>query len=272
MVIGISIYHSIDVAKRSGLIQELLEGFSAITGGMPFTVAGGVEAASGRAVRERRFGRAAVARLAEEVAGGARERVNFHSQPRSAREANAPDVSLALGLRPHPDGGRFPYEAVALVPRDRIASLETLCEGVCSLASLLDGPYALIHAGTGFTDVFMEVTATPVFPWDHVLTPDEERQRARLLAHQWARAEIGSRLRGAYWGNVLPPAVVERLGGLDAVRRDAPVARVERCGAGVYLQTTADPQDGLGPSYNARRSALEAYLRPVMLEEPESTR
>jgi hypothetical protein len=74
-----------------------------------------------------------------------------------------------------------------------------------------------------------------------------------------------TKLRGAFWGNLLSPAHVAALGGFDAVERDAPCALVRPLafpsgGEGAYLQLTERPEDAA----EAPVSELARYLVPLL--------
>ena len=76
-----------------------------------------------------------------------------------------------------------------------------------------------------------------------------------------------TKLRGYFWGNVLSEKHVERLGGIDRIKEEAPCYLVEEIQSGdrqlVYLQAT----ERLGEFTEEKRMELKKYLEPLLYRE-----
>jgi hypothetical protein len=83
------------------------------------------------------------------------------------------------------------------------------------------------------------------------------------------RSRVGPRVRGTYWGTLLGPALVEELGGLAGLIRDAPVVVAEPLGnGGAYLQLTPTPEPITTETMQRGLLALERFLQPVLVPTP----
>jgi hypothetical protein len=210
-MLGIAIYHDLELRRNPAVLASLLSGLSEATGGQLLAYFGGMLAASGRFSRELQMTAKNLAQLGRELEAGAFETLEFHEQKVSVREQNVEGVSLHVNLAPDPYGGGdsvFPYVVTVLLPDAAPRGTGALVFAVEGMAQVLGSPYSFIYAGADFNDVFMELTATPIFPWNHVFTPEEKRKKERLTRVQLHRERIGERVRGAYWGNFLGPQLV----------------------------------------------------------------
>ena len=76
-----------------------------------------------------------------------------------------------------------------------------------------------------------------------------------------------TKLRGYFWGNVLSEKHVERLGGIDRIKEEAPCYLVEEIQSGdrqlVYLQTTERLED----LPEVKRFKIKQYLMPLLYRE-----
>ena len=92
-----------------------------------------------------------------------------------------------------------------------------------------------------------------------------ELQRKR--ANYW-RAELGDKyIRHPRWGTYLRRAHLDRVGGLERIRGEVPLAKIlELGGAGdlVYLQCTEHPAGALTPEGEQIRQKLEEVLEPIV--------
>lgn len=57
---------------------------------------------------------------------------------------------------------------------------------------------------------------------------------------------------------------IDAVGGLDRIRREVELARVDRLGELVYFQLTESIDDALGPECNAKRRAFDGVLAPIL--------
>jgi len=263
-MLGIAIYHGLDLREHPGLVPLLIAGVREIAGEERLAYAGGTLSESGRSSRELRISARNLQTLEEELGEGRYESLEFNQYKRADRERNVTGVTLDLRISADPQASEealCPYVVYVLIPEDAVLDTPALVAGAHSLARILESPYAFVYVGTSFNDVFMELTATPVFPWDHLFTLEEERRRDRLIQNQVERTRVGVQARGAYWGNFLGPRIVASLGGLERVVAEASVATVQPYGAaGVYLQVTDDPEQWHHPEYAERRSAFAKFL------------
>ena len=101
--------------------------------------------------------------------------------------------------------------------------------------------------------------------------PDE--QDARLREENEAMGmHFGSRLGKEYvraprWGTYLSKAWLDRIGGVDAIRRAVEPAAIRELGGEeslVFVQLTASPADALGPAADAKRIALRRLMKPIL--------
>jgi len=267
-MIGIALYHATDISRHPELLSGLMAASAEMAGKQPFAYWEAVLGETGRASREAKLSNSSRTAIQDSIAEGRFESVQLHELKRKDREANADGAALDLRLQPDGQLGAnaaAPYTVYLYLPRCEIVSEDHLARGVAEMSALLDARYGIVYPGTGFTDVLMETTATPVFPWNHDLTVEEEHRKARLIRDQLHRNEWGHRVRTAYWGNVLGRSLVRQLGGLEQVLATAPVERVDSAGEhGLYLQVTKSlPRDNAELSNSL--AAFAAYLQPVTL-------
>jgi hypothetical protein len=112
----------------------------------------------------------------------------------------------------------------------------------------------------------MELSAIPSRILGETLPAREELRLQWLGFWQQYREEIGTLVRGAYWGNFLGAELVRRLGGLEAVLGAAPGAVVTPIeGGGVYVQVSKEPSPDLPPRDQERLRALAGFLEPVSI-------
>jgi hypothetical protein len=270
-MVGVAIYHCLDLREHADRVPLLIKGVEEITGCPCLVFMSGTLSESGRTSREVRLSPKSLDDLVRDLRDGRYESVEFNQAKRSDRERNVEGASLDLRISADPqagDGAPCPHVVYVLIPNDASRDANTLALGADTLARALDSPYAFIYGGASFSDVYMELTATPIFPWDHVFTPEEKRRRDRLLQHQLERVHIGVKARGAYWGNFLGPHMVAELGGLERLLGEAPVASVRAYGAGgAYLQMSDHPLDWHRPEHARSRSELTRFLAKISIAD-----
>lgn len=268
-MIGIAVYHGRDLKEHPALIEPLLSGMAVITGGQRLAYVSGILSESGLPGREAKLSKQNLTRIISELASGSYEGLELNEHKRSDRERGTEGAMLDLRISRDPQAGPSavaPYAVYILTADAAVQTPGELASGAVSIIEILQSSYALVYTGPSFNDVFVELTATPIFAWDHEFTPDEALRRARLLGHQLARVHVGARVRGAYWGNYLGPDLVDALGGMARVREEAPVAAILPSSAGgVFLQLTSDPGDFSNPDFPARLALLERYLEPIRI-------
>ncbi|MGC9025825.1 MAG: hypothetical protein ACP5NB_13525 [Chloroflexia bacterium] len=112
--------------------------------------------------------------------------------------------------------------------------------------------FVRFHGATGFIIVDASSWREPSSPYEG---------EARVIGAEY---HFRSKVRGYYWGNFLSREHIERLGGLEAVLREAPCYLVRDLSDGedwrAYLQLTAKMEDV--PEEALR--ALRDYLRPLL--------
>ena len=168
-----------------------------------------------------------------------------------------------------------------------VAETDGLLRGLQELFSLLDAQSGYIHLSSdrvlalGEADfqtmiaLRPEETLGPTGTFDpgggrnslHWKHPEDTNDRIRQLGQ--VRSLVGPRLRGTYWGTFVGREMVEELGGMQRVMREAPVHRVEAVGhSGLYLQLTRSPEPITAPAMKKGLLDLEHYLQPVLVPLP----
>jgi hypothetical protein len=126
----------------------------------------------------------------------------------------------------------------------------------------LSPSYGISVFGDDWKDVNAELTTIPYTMWG--VTTDRVNEE-RLLRLQRLRPRLGEYARDAGWGNFLGGRLVERLGGLNHLRTDAPAYVVkELLGDGAYLRLTRDVAVLHTEGYLALTARLSAFMAPVL--------
>jgi hypothetical protein len=270
-MVGIGIYHDADVAESPELIDALLGITARMVGGTPFHYMHRMLLNSDRSTRQQKMDMRNLEQLKTDLRGRVLRAVQFDELRRSEQESSTGYASLHLDLKParSPKAGsdevaRYPYRVYLLVPRPMVADAGVLRDGILQLAATLRSPYAFAYPGASFRDVLMELTCTPMFTWGQPLTPREAEREARLTRCQRQRVQLGTRVCGAYWGNLLGAELVAALGGSGSVKANAPAAQVEDAPRdGLFLQLTAALPEIDSPEYLTAVARMEEYLRPI---------
>ncbi len=136
------------------------------------------------------------------------------------------------------------------------AALRTLLE-------LVQTDYACIYAGSDYERALSEHTFIVTRRWPFTEpTPAWIGEMSRIGS---SRHEFGTRVRGAYWGNVFPAAIVAQIGGLDALRSTGAEIVEEWSNGRVYVQLTTTVGEAVTPAGEARLARLDHVLRPVAI-------
>lgn len=124
------------------------------------------------------------------------------------------------------------------------------------------GKFGVIHEATSHTYMMIEVGIARINPMTEVNIEHTARRSERV---GWSRREhIGDEASGAYWGMMLGRSMVERLGGLERIEREAPVASTQRLEHGaIMLRATEKPVPLTDPDLQSRLPALEQYIEPI---------
>jgi hypothetical protein len=159
---------------------------------------------------------------------------------------------LALQL----DGGGFELEAAPVghpgAARRLTFRVPHGADAQKRVAELAKELAVAVEAATGY--VTLDRPAGLASPFERAISADplEARLHAREL------------VLGYFWGTFLSGGHVERLGGANSVREEAPVLRVEELGPITFLQLTErvddTPEDAL--------RALRSYLAPLLPTGP----
>jgi hypothetical protein len=84
------------------------------------------------------------------------------------------------------------------------------------------------------------------------------------IGRNWSKglANAAAELRGVFWGNLLSPTHIERLGGLERVLRDAPgiATAIQNDPALVYCQLTED----LAAQSDEHARAFHDFVKPIL--------
>jgi hypothetical protein len=92
---------------------------------------------------------------------------------------------------------------------------------------------------------------------DHSTATEHEHGAERTVLLEWE--DLRRFARGAFWGTGLGPDLCARLGGRERVLSEAPAARKEPLGEGVWLQLSAAP-----PTDQSSLETLRVYLQPLL--------
>lgn len=172
--------------------------------------------------------------------------VSINCTPDSENWKNAYDLKLTTVLRN--EAMLSQAEAVAL-----------------RLWELCDSAHGISVLGSRLHEVSAELSAIPVNIWGE---PEDPVEQERLFRLQELRPVFGEFARGAAWGNYLGSSLVERLGGLERLKREAPVSRVaELPGGGAYLRLSDRPLLLKTPEYERATEQLMRFLEPVLPPE-----
>lgn len=135
---------------------------------------------------------------------------------------------------------------------------------ISRLSSLFErcvGRYGIVHSAS--CDLLLRsevglVRGNPAgyLPEEYIFDRSE-----RLSFH---RARFGEIIAGANWGVMIDRVLVDQLGGLSRVQREAPVYRVTELAAGaVFMQATARPMPLTDLELQRVLPEFEAYLEPI---------
>jgi hypothetical protein len=173
------------------------------------------------------------------------------------RSANSTTASISIQLfdgNPHQEG-RLTYS-------NQSQSDYRLVEEVSvALWKALEARYGFSIFGRSEKAVLQELSATPIVHWQERVPADTEQRLLRIQRH---KRSFGTDARGAAWGTFLGPELVERLGGEECVKQEAPVQLVEKVADGLYLRLLDHPLLIESPEYEGPAARLERYLSAVM--------
>ena len=125
--------------------------------------------------------------------------------------------------------------------------------------------YGLAVVRASAATVSSELTGLIVNRPGEQLTPAEED---RLFILQDLRPQLGDVARVPAWDTFLGRRMVERLGGADRVRRDAPVAHVDAFpGGALHLRLSKTAERWGTPEWVRQNKALAEFLAPVLPKE-----
>ena len=130
-----------------------------------------------------------------------------------------------------------------------------------SLFERCSGRYAIVHASSCDLLLRSEVAILRGNPVGYL--PEEYifDRSVRLRAY---RPRFGEIIAGANWGVMIDRALVDQLGGISRVQREAPVYRVTELAAGaVFIQATARPMPLTDLELQRVLPEFEAYLEPI---------
>jgi hypothetical protein len=263
-MIGAVIYHRMNIAQNPDLLDAVLAAIPGRTNAGVLAYAEGILATSGAPTREWKLTPDRIVQLKHELKSGKLASLELNQQPRVQREQNLKGVSIYLQIETQANA--YPFDLAFIMPDQSEEATRDLIDGLKVCFEILEGGYGFVYAAPTWNDVFMEITATPISSWDEELTPAEKEREERLFTVQDERDSIGEFVRGAYWGNFLGPATIDKLGGIEHVRNTAPVHLIQQLdGGGLYLQLTRSPLDCSTTEINASITMLADFLGPVTL-------
>ena len=214
--------------------------------------------------------------------------VELHLQS-SRRMDDGPYASVFFGRSDRP-GGEVPPTSGEVTLYRTVSGDEhaNFLLGLKRAFVLADGWSGHVHATTEGAFAYGETGFNSMRPWrrwDEDLPeiplsergkrsifdrpPHAEDTNDRVELVRTVRSRVGPRVRGTYWGTLLGPALVEELGGLAGLIRDAPVVVAEPLGnGGAYLQLTPTPEPITTETMQRGLLALERFLQPVLVPTP----
>jgi hypothetical protein len=161
------------------------------------------------------------------------------------------DVQVLAGIK-GPIG--FPYCAngVDLSVRPALADLADVQDKLVDIA--LETFTALKGVSGYLTVGDMQAGKWSVSPYEKSFNPD----------YRFASWTFRNKLRGAFWGNLLSAEHISKLGGMERIKKEAPVFRVKATGSGdnqgVFLQLSPL----IGTDSPKKLQGLHEYLAPIL--------
>jgi hypothetical protein len=224
----------------------------------------------GLALKERKLADVALPVLEEEIRAGVVTGLEFFEMPRRKR-GRVFGSTLRITFKSEatsiyePD---CPYSLYLTSTLDRLDPRGPAYHTLESLMALLDSPYGVVYVDPELGNVHQEAHVLPRIPLEQLVAGGSRADPRTVGGHvqrvQVSRQPLGSKVRGAYWGNFFGPALVAGLGGRDSVARAAPVSAVRPlAGGGAYLQLAIEPV-ARGLEHDAEYAVLETYLAPVL--------
>lgn len=197
--------------------------------------------------------------LAVDVTGGV-----YASVIASFGDDNA-GASVSISCKPEEETWPIPFSIIftaALPSHGVVAQADQVSHQLWSICRAVHGITVL---GVRAHEVSAELSTIPHNVWGEEEDPRDEQ---RLLRLQELRAQFGETVRGAGWGNYLGDSLVRKLGGLELLEREAPVARVERLPAGgAYLRLSDQPLLLKTVEFQDARIRLERFMAPVLADQ-----
>lgn len=160
--------------------------------------------------------------------------------------------------------------SVHLESRETPTSLEVeaIPRWFLHVATVLGSSYGVIGTFRDKLASQRDIEGGPVSFVGRVKTDEEIQHELDVMWQRYLPNRLlwGTKARAAYWANLLTPIMVEQLGGVELVTRDAPVDHVEALSGGrIYLQLTATIPEPGNPFYGRRLETLKTWLEPILL-------
>ncbi len=159
------------------------------------------------------------------------------------------------------------------------ANLAFKINEIVSESLLKNFEYGFITFHNNLADYMRQATLSPITYFDIdrglVETPYEKKLNDEVRFYQINQNRVCKNIFKAYWGNFLNKHHLARLGGIEKVKNEAPVAIVKSVSNGAYLQLT-NYEINLNNYFGTTRyvndlKKLNEYLKPLRIEgAPES--
>lgn len=183
----------------------------------------------------------------------------------SARRERVPFATLSITCAAESRDGRYPFSVQYVAEPESQDVVSTGVRIAFGLWRIFRPGYGFSIVATSSNDTMSELTGIPIIVSGQEPSASEQ---ARLLRIQTLRPRFGECVRPLAWGQYLGRHLVHQLGGVEAIRAGAPVAKVDTLpNGGVYLQLTQDPRPLGNPEFQVRAQRLATFLAPVIAAE-----
>lgn len=131
--------------------------------------------------------------------------------------------------------------------------------------------YGFIFIGKDWKQTSMQKSLMPVSEFIPGELESKAPEEDELFFYQRNEDKINTCVFKAYWGNFLNRSHLKKLGGLNRVKKEAPVYLVEELQNGAYLQLTKSLNDYGKKDYENKLKELDKYFKPIKITEREKS-
>ncbi len=128
--------------------------------------------------------------------------------------------------------------------------------------------YGFIFIGDNWEQTSMQKSLVPVSEFKPGQTEEEMPEEKELMCFQKNEEKVNTFVFKAYWGNFLNKNHMQKLGGLNRVKKEAPVFLVKEISGGrIYLQLTESYKDFGRKDYETKLEILNDYFEPIRIKQ-----